>query len=72
MKASELREMSGEQLDIEQQQAIQSLFRLRIRSQTDSQGASSEMRRQRKLIAQIKTIQRQREIAAATKEALKA
>ena len=67
MKAKELREMSGEQLDIEVQQAIQGLFRLRIRSQTDSQGSSSEMRRQRKLIARIKTIQRQRELAAAAK-----
>jgi large subunit ribosomal protein L29 len=65
MKAKELREMSGEQLDIEKQQAVQALFRLRIRSQTDSQNSSSEMRRQRRLIARILTIQRQRELAAA-------
>jgi large subunit ribosomal protein L29 len=73
MKAKELREMSGEQLDVEIQQAVQGLFRLRIKSQSDSQNASSEMRRQRKLIARIKTIQRERELAAAAKtEAVKA
>jgi large subunit ribosomal protein L29 len=67
MKAKELREMSGEQLDVEIQQAVQGLFRLRIKSQSDSQNSSSEMRRQRKLIARVKTIQRERELAAAAK-----
>lgn len=72
MKAKELREMSGEQLDVEKQQAVQALFRLRIRSQTDSQNTSSEMRRQRKLIARINTILRERELKAAKSDAAKA
>jgi large subunit ribosomal protein L29 len=73
MKAKELREMSAEQLNIEVEQAVQALFRLRVKSQSDSQGStSSEMRRNRKLIARVKTIQRERELAAAATEGPKA
>lgn len=63
MKASELREMSDEQLALTLKDSTESLFRLRIQAQTERLDAPSELRRQRKLIARIKTIQRERELA---------
>ena len=64
MKVSELRDMSDEQLGLTLKETQESLFKLRIQSQTDRLDAPSELRRNRKLIAQIKTVQRQRELAA--------
>jgi large subunit ribosomal protein L29 len=63
MKASELREMSDEQLRLTLNESCDSLFRLRIQSQTERLDAPSELRRNRRLIARIKTIQRERELA---------
>jgi large subunit ribosomal protein L29 len=54
--------MSDEQLALTLKDACESLFRLRIQSQTERLDAPSELRRHRRLIAQIKTIQRQREL----------
>jgi large subunit ribosomal protein L29 len=62
MKVTELRDMSDEQLALTLKDASESLFRLRIQSQTERLDAPSELRRHRRLIAQIKTIQRQREL----------
>ena len=62
MKAAELRDMSDEQLALTLKDSCESLFRLRIQSQTERLDAPSELRRHRRLIAQIKTIQRQREL----------
>ena len=62
MKVSELRDMSDEQLALTLKDSCESLFRLRIQSQTERLDAPSELRRHRRLIAQIKTIQRQREL----------
>jgi large subunit ribosomal protein L29 len=62
-KASELREMSDEQLAMTLQEATDGLFRLRIQSQTERLDAPSELRKQRQLIARIKTIQNQRKRA---------
>jgi len=64
MKASELREMSDEQLGLTLKDTIDSLFRLRIRAQTERLDAPSELRRNRRLIARIMTVQRQRELKA--------
>ena len=60
MKAKELREMSGEQLDVEIQQAVQGLFRLRIKAQTEPTKAPTVRRSHRRTIARIKTLQTQR------------
>ncbi len=60
MKAAELREMSDEQLQLTLNETTESLFRLRIQAQTERLDAPSELRRNRRLIARIKTIQRQR------------
>jgi large subunit ribosomal protein L29 len=62
MKVSELRDMSDEQLALTLKDGCESLFRLRIQSQTERLDAPSELRRHRRMIAQIKTIQRQREL----------
>jgi large subunit ribosomal protein L29 len=62
---SELREMSNEQMAAVLREACKDLFQLRIKAQTDRLDVPSELKRNRKLVAQIKTIQRQREIEAA-------
>lgn len=65
MKASEVREMSDEQLRVQLEESVQDYFRLRIQAQTERLDAPSELRRHRRLIARIKTVQRQREIKQA-------
>jgi large subunit ribosomal protein L29 len=59
-KATELREMSDEQLRLTLDETAENLFRLRIKSQTERLDAPSELRKQRRLIARIKTIQTER------------
>jgi large subunit ribosomal protein L29 len=66
MKTTELREMSDEQLQLTLTDTCERLFRLRIQSQTERLDAPSEIRRHRRLVARIKTVQRQRKMAAAT------
>lgn len=63
-KATELREMSNEQLAVELTQTRQDLFRLRFQASTEKLDAPSNLRRLRRVIARIKTIQRQRELTA--------
>ena len=65
MKASELRELSDDQLQATLKDASETLFRLRVQSQTERLDAPSELQRNRRLVARIKTIQRQRQLAAA-------
>ena len=60
MKASELREMSQEQLELTLKETAKGLFRLRLQSQTERLDAPSELRRNRRLIARIRTILRER------------
>ena len=61
MKASELREMSDEQLGLTLNETAETLFRLRIQAQTERLDAPSELRRHRRLLARIKTIQGEKE-----------
>lgn len=63
-KATELRDMSDDQLEATVKEAADKLFRLRIQSQTERLDAPTELRRQRRLIARVKTIQTQRQTAA--------
>jgi large subunit ribosomal protein L29 len=65
-KSTELRDMSDEQLGLTLNDAVDKLFRLRIQSQTEKLDAPSELRRNRRLVARIKTIQNQRVKKAAT------
>lgn len=60
MKINELREMSDEQLELTAKDAAQQLFRLRVQSQTEKLDAPSETRRNRRLIARVRTLQTQR------------
>jgi large subunit ribosomal protein L29 len=60
MKAAELREMSDEQLELTLKETASNYFRLRMQAQTERLDAPSELRRHRRLIARIKTMQRQR------------
>ncbi len=61
--ASELRQMSDEQLTLSLKEAAEQLFRLRIEAQTQKVDAPSELKKHRRLIARIKTIQVEREHA---------
>lgn len=59
-KAAELREMSDEQLGLTLKDTCEHFFRLRIQAQTERLDAPSELKKNRRLIARIKTIQRER------------
>ncbi|MEM1226213.1 MAG: 50S ribosomal protein L29 [Planctomycetota bacterium] len=65
MKLTELREMSDEQLEATCKDASETLFRLRFQSQSERLNTPSELRKNRRLIARIKTIQTERVRAAA-------
>jgi large subunit ribosomal protein L29 len=64
-KAASLREMSDEQLALTLKDATKALFKLRIQAQTERLDANSELKKHRRFIARIKTIQRERELKAA-------
>jgi large subunit ribosomal protein L29 len=59
-KAKDLRQMSDDQLQQSIKEAVKDMFQLRFRSSTERTATSSKIREQRRLIARIKTIQRQR------------
>lgn len=69
MKVSELREMSDEQLGLTLKEAAEGLFRLRLKAQTERLDAPSELMKNRRLIARIKTLQSERARVAARKQA---
>ena len=58
--ATELRDMSDEQLELTIKEAAENLFHLRVQAQTEKLDSPSEIRRNRRLIARVKTIQTQR------------
>ena len=58
--ASEYREMSDEQLGAELNQTQQELFKLRFQAATEKLDAPSNLRKLRRSVARIKTIQRER------------
>jgi len=64
-KASDVREMSEEQLEHELRETQQSLFRLRLQAATERNDVPSNVKKMRRSIARIRTIQREREIAKA-------
>jgi large subunit ribosomal protein L29 len=66
-KLTELRDMSDEQLGLTLKEANENLFRLKIRQQTEKLDAPSELRRNRRLVARIKTLQTQRDKKAEAK-----
>ena len=64
-KASSVREMSEEQLEHELRETQQSLFRLRLQAATERNDVPSNVKKLRRSIARIRTVQREREIAKA-------
>ena len=60
MEAKELREMSDDQLLATLKDTSQTLFRLKIQSQTERLDVPTELKRNRRIIARIKTIQNER------------
>ena len=63
-RPGELREMSDEQLSAEMRQTQQELFQLRFQAASERLDAHSSLQKLRREIARIKTILREREIAA--------
>lgn len=66
-KASEYRGMSDEQLNLTLRDVEKHLFQLRFQSSTDRLETPSELRKARRDIARIKTVQRERELAKEAK-----
>ena len=64
-KTNPIREMSDEQLEHELRETQQSLFRLRLQAATERNDVPSNVRKLRRSIARIRTVQREREIAKA-------
>jgi large subunit ribosomal protein L29 len=69
MKADEYRALPPEQLDLAYKEAVKQLFHLRIQSATERLETPSEIRKVKKDIARILTIQRERQLAAAKQPA---
>ncbi len=63
--ASELREMSVEELGHQLNSTRQELFRLRFQASTEKLEAPSNLRKLRRDVARILTIRHQRELSAA-------
>ncbi len=68
-QATNLRQMSDEQLAATLREACQTLFRMRMLKQSDRLDVPTEMKRNRRLIARVKTIQGERQRKAATQTA---
>jgi len=63
---SEYRGMSDEQLTLSLRDLEKNLFHLRFQSATDRLETPSEMRKAKREIARLKTVQREREIVKET------
>lgn len=63
MKAKELREMNDEQLALTVRDAADEMFRLRLKSKTERNDSPSKIRHNRRLIARVRTVQRERELS---------
>ena len=65
MKPAEYRALSDEQLELTLRDTIKNLFHLRFQSATERLETPSEIKKARKDLARILTIQRERQLAAA-------
>ena len=64
MKPAEYRGMGDEQLELSRKEVVKNLFHLRFQSATDRLETPSEIRKAKRELARILTIQRERQIAA--------
>ncbi len=62
MKTAEYRGMSDEQMALSLKDLVKNLFHLRFQSATERLETPSEIRKAKREIARIKTIQREREL----------
>ena len=67
MKPAQIREMSDEHLQLTLNETIKHLFQLRFQSATERLETPSEIRKARRDVARLKTIQHERELASADK-----
>ena len=70
MKPVEYRGMGKEQLDLTLKEVVKNLFHLRFQSATDRLETPSELKKAKKEVARIKTIQRERQRAAEKNKAI--
>jgi len=68
-KSAEYRGMSDEQLELSLRDLVKNLFHLRFQSATDRLETPSEIRKAKREIARVQTIQRERVLAKAEKGA---
>lgn len=61
MKSEDLRQMSDEQLDLTLRETVKNLFHLRFQSATDRLETPSELKKAKRDVARIKTIQVERQ-----------
>ncbi len=66
MKTKELRDLTDDDLQQVLDDTCRRLFELRVQAQAERLDAPSELLRSRKLIARIKTVQREKELANGT------
>jgi large subunit ribosomal protein L29 len=64
MKPAELRALSDEHLELTLKETVKNLFHLRFQSATERLETPSEIRKAKKDVARIKTIQRERALTA--------
>jgi large subunit ribosomal protein L29 len=65
MELTKIRSLSDEQLEVEQKQAAEQLFRLRFQLSLGQNDGVKKIRELRKDIARIKTVARERELTTA-------
>jgi large subunit ribosomal protein L29 len=65
VKPAEYRGMADEQLELTLKEELKNLFHLRFQSATERLETPSEIRKAKREIARIRTLQRERQLAAA-------
>jgi large subunit ribosomal protein L29 len=68
MKAKEMRAMSDEQLELHLRDTVKNLFHLRIQSATERLETPSEIKKAKREVARVRTVQRERQLAAARQQ----
>ena len=68
MKPAEYRGMSDEQLDLSLKEVVKNLFHLRFQSATERLETPSEIKKAKREVARVRTVQRERQLAAARQQ----
>jgi len=62
MKIKEIRDLNMDELNQKEREAVEELFRLRLRHSTGQLDSSASLNRVRRDIARIKTVRREKEV----------